>query len=139
MSFGLTPISSPGASAGPGVTRPRVLLVEDDPSTAGLMSELLRHVGCDVVAVATVGDALDALDHFAFRYVLLDLMLPDGEGTPVLASVRSHNLPTKVLVVSATGDDQLLARVERQKPDAILQKPLDFNRLLKAMNLPARL
>ena len=85
----------------------RVLIVEDDPTTAATMAGLARrqqweHESCDSLAAAW-----QALGERAFDLVLLDLSLPDGEGTDLLQKLRrapGGGLPdakTPVLVVSA--------------------------------------
>ena len=86
---------------------PRVLIVEDDPTTSATMAGLVRrqqweHECCDSLAAAW-----QALGERAFDIVLLDLSLPDGEGTDLLQKLRRSpggGLPdakTPVLVVSA--------------------------------------
>lgn len=85
----------------------RVLIVEDDPTTSATMAGLVRrqqweHECCDSLAAAW-----QALGERAFDIVLLDLSLPDGEGTDLLQKLRRSpggGLPdakTPVLVVSA--------------------------------------
>ena len=64
--------------------------------------------------------------------VLLDLMLPDGEGEEVLRKVRHEGLPTKVVVHTGADDPVRLALVKGMDADAIFPKPIDFDEVCRA-------
>jgi DNA-binding response OmpR family regulator len=57
--------------------------------------------------------------------VILDLMLPDGNGTEILRQVRSSKQEITVAVVSGAGD-QMLSEANRLGPDALFGKPVDL-------------
>ncbi len=82
----------------------RVLLVEDDePVRRGLATNLAAHG----YVVATAGSVRDALQHWdAGRpdVILLDLGLPDGDGSTVIRRVR-RDATTPILILSARGDE----------------------------------
>jgi DNA-binding NarL/FixJ family response regulator len=63
--------------------------------------------------------------------VILDLMLPDGNGASVLEHVRHVGLPTRVAVATGAGDWRSLLDEARLKPDAVFLKPIDFPRLVR--------
>jgi DNA-binding response OmpR family regulator len=112
----------------------RLLLVEDEPSTAVAMAYLLRRNGFDVVLVGSVHDALSALGQpAAFDHIVLDLMLPDGDGASVLAHLRAGGLHVPVTVTSAVSDPDRLARVRALGARNVLRKPLEFADLLEAL------
>ena len=114
----------------------RVLLVEDDPSSAKAMQGILRSYGMDVLICATVQSALQALRTQVFQFLVLDLMLPDGDGSIVLNEVRQRKLGTWVCVVTAANDPVLLERVNRLQPQRVLRKPIDIGELLSGLNIP---
>ena len=70
--------------------RLRVLIVEDDDSSREPLAALCRHVGHTCVEVATRAAAMAELVRRPPDAVLLDLMLPDGNGVEVLRLVRRH-------------------------------------------------
>jgi CheY-like chemotaxis protein len=115
----------------PGPGRPRrVLVVEDDTATRLALSALLRRRGLDVLAVATVDRAMELVG-WVPDWVVLDLMLPGRNGVEMLRQLRAWGRAwqerTRVAVVTATNDPQLLAEVQALKPDAFFPKPLDLN------------
>src|SRR4051812_9518106 len=73
---------------------PRVLVVEDDAETRGVVHALLVHAGYDVLVAATGAQALVGLAAEDVALVLLDLMLPDMDGLEVCARVRAREADT---------------------------------------------
>jgi DNA-binding NarL/FixJ family response regulator len=65
--------------------------------------------------------------------VILDLMLPDGNGGTVLSAIRAQGLSARVLVTTAVIDSDRLDQVRAMDPEVILQKPIDLPRLLTLM------
>jgi len=85
----------------------RALIVEDDPTTAAALAGLVRREQWQPQIREDLESAWQALCEAAFDFVLLDLSLPDGEGTDLLQKIRrsgAGQLPdakTPVLVISA--------------------------------------
>jgi len=109
--------------------KPKVLVVEDDLDSYQALSKILKHVGYETLSAATLADARTLLGQ-APRFLVLDLLLPDGNGRDLLREVRDSELPVKVAVLTAAADKQLLDEVRALKPDALFGKPLDVPRLL---------
>jgi len=110
-----------------------VLIVEDDVFSARALSILLRRSGWRVEVVGTVADAHLYLDAHLPTSMILDLMLPDGEGSVILERVRRLGLGIKVAVTTASSDPDRLARVKSLRPDFFLTKPFDLAELLRAI------
>src|SRR5687767_9215482 len=84
---GGTPSPQPTPRPSP---RPRLLLVEDDRVTYTALRSLFSRRGWDVTIAATISQALSALaGGLAPDAVVLDLMLPDGQGEEVLRHIRA--------------------------------------------------
>lgn len=85
----------------------RALIVEDDPTTAAALAGLVRRQQWQAEVRENLDAAWKALLEARFDFVLLDLSLPDGEGTDLLQKLRrtpASELPdakTPVLVISA--------------------------------------
>jgi len=108
----------------------RILLVEDHDTTRRVLARLLSLNGWEVRTAATVAEGLDLLDQGP-DCVILDLMLPDGDGETVLRRVRDAGLQTRVVVTSATGDEARLEQVRQMGPAAVLQKPVDVEEICR--------
>ena len=85
----------------------RALIVEDDPTTAAALAGLVRRHQWQAEVREDLAGAWTALREGAFDFVLLDLSLPDGEGTDLLQKLRRNpagtypDPKTPVLVISA--------------------------------------
>ena len=110
-------------------SKPRVLVVEDDLDSYQALSKILKHVGYDTVSASTLAAAVNLLSSEP-RFVVLDLLLPDGNGKELLRQIRERRLPIKVAVLTGASDPQLLDDVRQLGPDALFAKPLDVPRLL---------
>lgn len=110
-----------------------VLVVEDHEPSREALSNLLRSEGAEVVTVGDTRGALDALAGRAFHALLLDLMLPDGDGATVLEEVRrSHPVePQVVLVVTGDVTPRRLTRLALRGRERLVPKPVDFTRLVR--------
>ena len=86
------------------VSRKKVLVVEDERSIAEPLADALRREGFDVHLAATAADGLEAFTTQAPDIVLLDVMLPDGDGRDVLREIRRGSR-TPVVMVSARGEE----------------------------------
>ena len=111
----------------------RVLLVEDDLVSASALQAILVRRGYQVVHAATVAQAMASLGPPPPDTVILDLMLPDGDGAAVLAHLRAANAPCRVIVTSAVHDTSRLEAVQALAPDVMLQKPIDLVGLFRAL------
>lgn len=91
----------------------RLLVVEDDPGLAEVLTEELGTRGHRVTLAASVAEARESLAVAEFDVALMDLMLPDGSGIDVLRAVREQELPTQVIVI--TGFATLATALEAMK------------------------
>ncbi len=115
----------------------RVLLIEDNPGDARLLSESLKQPGSVKTDLAHFGCLTDALDHLAANtpnIVLLDLGLPDAEG---LAAVRQvHAVAPSIPLVVLTGlDDESLAiqALQEGAQDYLIKGQIDSHALIRAI------
>jgi two-component system KDP operon response regulator KdpE len=109
-----------------------VLIVEDDPATHGALRAILRHYGWDVSVAVSMAEALPVLATDP-DVMLLDLMLPDGNGAALLEAIRRRKGATRVIVTTGASEPEQLAEVQALGPDAMLRKPIDLPALLRAL------
>ncbi len=106
--------------------------MEDDLVSASALMAILTRRGFEVLHASTVAAGLAMLDEKPDT-VILDLMLPDGDGAAVLKHIRAAGLPTRVVVTTAVHDAARLADVRALGPDLVMQKPIDLAGLLQVL------
>jgi two-component system phosphate regulon response regulator OmpR len=107
----------------------RVLVVEDDPRLAEMLSEYLGQAGFRVTVAPLGATALRMLEETACDAVILDLMLPDMDGLNVCRQIR-NGADTPVLMLTARGDavDRIVGL--ELGADDYLPKPFEPRELL---------
>jgi CheY-like chemotaxis protein len=113
--------------------RRKLLLVEDDRATYTALRGILTLRGWQVAVATTLAEAIRAVQDRPDA-VVLDLMLPDGDGLAVLQQIRRTASEIPVVVTTGTVDDTRLAAVRRLEPAALLRKPIVVADLLKAIS-----
>jgi two-component system OmpR family response regulator len=89
------------SAAGDGSAEARLLVVEDEEMILELLSGSLRFAGFDVVTAVSGAEALRAVQASRPDLVLLDVMLPDGDGFEVVRRMRSSGPDVPVIFVTA--------------------------------------
>jgi PAS domain S-box-containing protein len=113
-----------------------VLLVEDDPSYAGLVTTMIASAqpGVRVVHAASLAAALDAVKSEAFSAALIDLGLPDARGLHSVDEIRRALPSLPVIVLTSHDDPELASRALRAgAQDYILKPDVDAPLLLRAL------
>jgi two-component system response regulator RegX3 len=85
--------------------KPRVLFVEDEPSISGPFSSALSREGFDPVVCGSLAEARLALTRGSFELVLLDLMVPDGDGRDLARELRSSGSELPIIMLTARGTE----------------------------------
>jgi two-component system cell cycle response regulator CtrA len=81
----------------------RVLLVEDDPSTAKSIELMLSHANLNVYSTDLGEEGIDFAKLYDYDLILLDINLPDMNGHEVLRQLRLSRIETPILILS--GED----------------------------------
>ncbi len=115
----------------------RVLVVEDDNAVAAGVIDGLADANFDTAHVQTGAAAIAAMAEFIPDIVLLDLGLPDMDGTDVCRTIRSTST-TPIIVVSARDEeiDRVLAL--EMGADDYLVKPFGMRELIARMRAVSR-
>ena len=108
----------------------RILLVEDNPRLSEAVNESLAKAGFEVDPVAGGSDALSAVSAQTYDAVVLDLGLPDIDGTEVLRQLREKKNTVPVLVLTAR--DGLSDKIGglNQGADDYMVKPFETEELI---------
>ena len=100
----------------------KILIVEDEPSLREIMERFLEKERYVVETAATFCEALEKLSLYDYECILLDIMLPDGDGLTLLRELKKLRKQENVIIISAkdsvddkiegleTGADDYLAK-----------------------------
>jgi len=89
------------ACLGTNGARPRILHVEDDEDLRVLLARLVEPLEIDILGAPTLADARHLIDEQRFDLAIIDLMLPDGEGSELFDQLAQSVPPPPVIIFSA--------------------------------------
>ena len=111
------------------VTRPLILVVEDDHSVRGPLEKFLTLHGFDVVSADTADAALERLREGRIQGAVVDLRLRQGSGREVVLSIPP---PTPVIIFSAVPEES--GRLEQIRPNTrLVLKPFSLVMLVETL------
>ena len=114
-------------------TQLRVLYVDDEESLRRLVPTQLSLEGFDV-ATADDGDtAIEALRHDSYDIVLLDIRMPRKSGIEVLRFIRSQNISSRVIMLTAVDDLSVALEAIKHGANDYLTKPYELENLLASI------
>jgi two-component system, OmpR family, alkaline phosphatase synthesis response regulator PhoP len=108
----------------------RVLLIEDEPGLVMTLTDRLMAEGYDVESATDAVSALGCALAGTFHLIVLDVMLPGGNGFDLCRTLRQRGIETPILMLTARG--QVVDRVVGLKlgADDYLVKPFEMAELL---------
>ncbi len=108
----------------------RILLVEDDSTTAQSIQMMLKSEGyvCDTTDLGE--DGLEIGKLYDYDIIILDLMLPDIDGYEVLRRLRAANVRTPILILSGLNEPDNKIKGLGIGADDYLTKPFDKRELI---------
>ena len=103
----------------------QILIIEDDPEIARSVTAEVEALGCDAIWRGTLALGLEEAARGQCKVIVLDRMLPDGDGISALPAIRSAGSSALILVLSALG--RASERVEglEKGADDYLPKPFE--------------
>jgi two-component system OmpR family response regulator len=107
-----------------------ILLIEDDVPLAEGLAKALRNDGHSVFVAGSVGEACRALDEQDFAAIVLDLGLPDLDGSEVVRHLAARKIDVPVLVLSARDGMDERIRLLDIGADDFLVKPAAMDEFL---------
>ena len=108
----------------------RVLLVEDDTSTAKSIELMLKSEGYIIDTTDLGEDGLDLGKIYDYDIIILDLMLPDMDGYDVLKALRDSKVETPILILSGLTELDNKIKGLGYGADDYLTKPFDKRELI---------
>jgi two-component system, OmpR family, response regulator RegX3 len=119
------------------ISRRRVLLVEDERSISEPLADALKREGFDVHVAGSAAAGLEMFSAQAPDLVLLDVMLPDGDGRDVLREIRQRSR-TPVVMLTARGEEMDRVLGLELGADDYVTKPFSAAELVARMRAVLR-
>ena len=113
--------------------KPRILLVEDDPTTAAFLSAAAGELPATIDTVASRAAARAQASNIAYDLWLIDAHLPDGDGAGLLLELRGLGLQTPAIAHTASPDGHVHQPLHAAGFEAVLVKPLAAGALRAAL------
>lgn len=107
--------------------RRTVLVVEDDPAIAELISWALTDAGFVVRTAPTLADALRSYDQSGADLVVADLLLPDGLGSELVRAIRRRTRRRGTATLLLSAHPRANQHADDAGADACLAKPFDLD------------
>jgi two-component system, OmpR family, KDP operon response regulator KdpE len=118
-------------------SRARIMLVDDEAAIQRAVGPLLRSRGYDVLVASTGNDALRMLTEHSPDLIVLDLGLPDLDGTEVCRRVRTQS-KAPIIVLSARGSEADKVNALDLGADDYVTKPFGPEELLARVRVALR-
>jgi len=114
------------------LARPLVLVVDDDPDLCLTLEDLLHERSYRVCVAQDEQTVADHLQNATFQVVLIDMRLPDSDGSTVFRLVRQANPQARTVLITGyrVELEPVLERLLNAGADALCCKPFDVEQLL---------
>jgi len=111
---------------------PRVLLIDDDTRLATMVADYLGRAGFDTETASTLAAGRDLLSAHSYDALVLDLMLPDGDGLELCRELRSSSRTRQLPLLMLTARGEPMDRIVGLEigADDYLPKPFEPRELL---------
>ena len=108
----------------------KIFLLEDDAYLRDGLSEMLSGQGYAVTAAETISQAREIIASGIFDLIILDVMLPDGSGLDLCASLRASGVTSPILFLTACDDEINIVKGLDSGADDYVTKPFKLLELM---------
>ena len=122
------PASATPASAAP-ASKPRILIVDDEPSMREMLRIVLRRDGYDVTVAANGTEALEILQRERMDLLLSDIRMPDISGVEVLRAAKEANKDLVAFMMTAFASTDTAVEAMRLGAVDYFTKPFNMDEL----------
>jgi DNA-binding NtrC family response regulator len=112
------------------MTKPRLLLVDDDKDALDGLINILRRDGYQVAGVLSGSEALNSLSKKSFDVIITDLNMPGMHGFTLIHEVRKRKEPIAIVIITANSSVKSGVNAGKNREyDYFLQKPVNIEEL----------
>ena len=121
------------------MNKPRILIIDDEETIRSSLSIILKDEGFLVDSVENGFEAIKKTDEINYNVALIDICLPDMEGTTILSKMKV-SVP-KVREIILTGHPSIASAIDavNRNADAYLLKPVNVDALLNVISQQLKL
>ncbi len=116
----------------------RILLIEASDSQCESLKRILERQGYEVNAVASAQEAIQEICRHVYQLIILDVMLPDGNGIELCAQWRGRGVTTPILFIASYDNEQDVIDCLDAGGNDCMCKPLRMNELLSRVRVQLR-
>jgi len=110
--------------------KPSILIVDDDEGTASTLRLILRKEGYGAETAGSGRDAIEKAQESSFNLALLDIKLPDMQGTELIAPFKESCPDMVIIMVTAYASVETAIQALNKGASAYITKPLDMDEVL---------
>jgi DNA-binding NtrC family response regulator len=111
----------------------RILVVDDDENIRNSLAIILRAEGYTVDLVVNGSEAIQKTESTAYNVALIDMRLPDMEGTKLLTGMKDTVPKIRKIIITGYPSMQNAIEAVNRKADAYIVKPVDVEQLLNTL------
>jgi DNA-binding NtrC family response regulator len=115
------------------VERARILVVDDDESIRTVLATVLEENGYTVDTAGSGNEGIEKTKTNFYNLALIDIRLPDMDGTQVLAKVKDTTLKIRKVIITGFPSLQNSVEALNKGAHACILKPLDMDKVLRTV------
>jgi len=109
----------------------KVLLVDDEEDFLDIMAERMRVRGIEVSTTTSATEALALIEEESFDVIVMDLMMPELEGTKALKAIKSRKREVQVILLTGYVTPEQVVQAVKLGAMDIMEKPPDLDALIE--------
>lgn len=112
----------------------KVLIIEDEPIIAEMISMILEDEGFDVISLSDTGWARFKLQASEVNLVMLDLQLKGEGGASICKYIKTHHDLKSIPVILVSGSEDIEEIKEKCGADDLIRKPFELNHFISKVH-----
>jgi DNA-binding NtrC family response regulator len=109
----------------------KVLLVDDEEDFLDAVAERMRARGIEVSTTTSARDALEMIEEKSYDAIVMDLMMPELEGTEALKAIKNRNGELQVILLTGYVTPEQVDQAMKFGAMDIIEKPPDLDVLIE--------
>jgi len=115
----------------------KILIVDDEPNMLHMLSSILKQAGFEARCAENAGRALDLVEAENFDFILSDVRMPGMDGIQLVENLRSRQIDSIVILMSAYGNVDLALEAIRKGAYDYISKPFKTDEVVLTLKKAA--